>query len=352
MTSNSRPFLSVCIPAYNRAAQLSQLFDSILVQDFDNYEVVVCEDNSPESEKIFEVCQQYIQEVNLPIRFIKNPKTLGYDGNLRRLVDESSGEYCFFVGNDDLVYPGAFAAAARLLTKYPSTGVLLRSYLTFKGDVPGEPSQTYYYFENDAIFPPGRNTIVTFFRRCVVISGLIVHRDSAKAVATDEYDGTLLYQLFLVGNLLKDKPGIYCRHPMAWYRLEGVPDFGNAEAEKAKFKPKEQTAESSVFFMQGMIRIAQDLEKSTSLPVFKGIINDIGNYSYPILAIQSKRSRSEFINYAMNLMALGIKGKYFYVYFLFLMLFGSEYGNVIIGYVKRLLKKTPNLGGVCEGKSV
>jgi glycosyltransferase involved in cell wall biosynthesis len=40
--------LSVCIPAYNRPAELRQLLESIAAQDYPHYEVVICEDASPE----------------------------------------------------------------------------------------------------------------------------------------------------------------------------------------------------------------------------------------------------------------------------------------------------------------
>lgn len=41
------PLLSVCIPAYNRAV-LDELLRSVLSQDFGDFEIVVCEDPSPE----------------------------------------------------------------------------------------------------------------------------------------------------------------------------------------------------------------------------------------------------------------------------------------------------------------
>jgi len=44
--------ISVCIPAYNRAAVLPELLDSILAQDFDDYEIVICDDCSRERDQI------------------------------------------------------------------------------------------------------------------------------------------------------------------------------------------------------------------------------------------------------------------------------------------------------------
>ena len=52
---------SVCIPAYNRANVLPELLESILIQNFRNYELVICEDNSPEREAIRRIVARYVK---------------------------------------------------------------------------------------------------------------------------------------------------------------------------------------------------------------------------------------------------------------------------------------------------
>jgi glycosyltransferase involved in cell wall biosynthesis len=42
------PLISVCIPAYNRAGVLPAVLDSLLSQDFDDFDIVIAEDSSPE----------------------------------------------------------------------------------------------------------------------------------------------------------------------------------------------------------------------------------------------------------------------------------------------------------------
>ena len=51
--------ISVCIPAYNRAAVLPALLESILTQDFSDFELVINEDGSPEREQIRAVVEQF-----------------------------------------------------------------------------------------------------------------------------------------------------------------------------------------------------------------------------------------------------------------------------------------------------
>ena len=53
------PKISVCIPAYSRGSVLSQLLDSILAQDYDNYEIVIGKDHSPKRDQIRHIVEQY-----------------------------------------------------------------------------------------------------------------------------------------------------------------------------------------------------------------------------------------------------------------------------------------------------
>jgi len=46
------PLISVCIPAYNRAGVLLALLDSILKQDFDDFDIVIAEYCSPERQAL------------------------------------------------------------------------------------------------------------------------------------------------------------------------------------------------------------------------------------------------------------------------------------------------------------
>jgi len=42
------------------------------------------------------------------VQYWRNEETLGYDGNLRRLLERARGTHCMYMGDDDLVLPGAF----------------------------------------------------------------------------------------------------------------------------------------------------------------------------------------------------------------------------------------------------
>ena len=80
------PKISVCIPAYNRVEVLPDLLDSVLAQDYDDYEVVIVDDCSPQREEIRAVIERYAAK-SPRIRYFENERNLGYDANNDKYVD-------------------------------------------------------------------------------------------------------------------------------------------------------------------------------------------------------------------------------------------------------------------------
>lgn len=344
-----RPLFSVCIPAYNRPEQLHELLESVLTQDFHDLEIVVCEDGSPEREKIRAVVERFSRGDHR-IKYFENTHNLGYDANLRKLVAKSEGMFCFFMGNDDLVVNGAFKYAAEGLSRNLDIGVVLRSYATFEED-PESLVEKFSYFDSERFFPAGVRTIETFYRRSVVISGLIVDRDVAHGIATDRFDGTLLYQLYLIIGILLKKNGLYLPSPLALYRLGGVPEFGSCDTEE-HHTPGEQTVESTIAFVKGMLRIARESEAIFNIKIYPNIFRDIATYSYPFLRIQAKRSGREYLSFYLRLLKLGFgKSFLFHGYALLLFIFGGPAVDWCIRLIKRVNGATPVLGKVYVGDS-
>lgn len=344
--------ISVCIPAYNRATVLPDLLESIFIQNYSNFEVVINEDCSPERVKIREIVERFSTLYPNRIKYFENEKNLGFDGNLRALIERSEGEYCLFMGNDDLMCPKALDVVSRTIGRHPNIGVYLRSFDAFDGS-PDNIVQTFRYFDEETFFPAGASSITTFYKRSVVIPGVTLHRETAKKFITDKFDGTLLYQIYLVANILCEKNGVFSPEIITWYRNGGTPDFGNSLSEKGKFVPGTRTAESSLTFMQGMLKIAHYVEETRSVDIYKPILRDLSNYSYPILAVQAEKPLRVFFNYYLSLIKLGFGCRIlFHIYFFSILLLGTERMEKTIAWVKKRFGYTPALGGLYSGEKV
>jgi abequosyltransferase len=326
---------------------MSELLDSIASEAPGDWEIVVSEDCSPKQAETAEVVRKFASEHGLlHVRFLSTPMNLGYDGNLRFLIDHAEGRFCVFMGDDDLWCAGALSQLTKATDANPGVGVILRAWQTVSKDT-GDVMDVHRYFPGDRIFKPGPESVAAFFRRSIFISGLAVSTDVARQLSTDKFDGTLLYQLYLVGNLLMAKPGYYLSRITAIRRAGGEHYFGSSASERERFVPRHLTAEHSLNFVRGLFEIAQSLESAHGPEVGRMIRSDIARYSYPLLAIQARTStKASFRRYASELSQLGF-GKYlsFCVYRVSLSVAGFRICDAFIESIKRVLGSTPVMGG-------
>ncbi len=98
------PKLSIIVPVYNAEEYLSQCIDSVLVQTFTDFELILVNDGSTdESEKI---CLSY-KEQDSRIRYVY--KENGGAASARKAgFEHSSGEYLGWVDSDDWIEPEMF----------------------------------------------------------------------------------------------------------------------------------------------------------------------------------------------------------------------------------------------------
>ena len=338
---------SICIPAFNRPRELADLLDSIASEPPGDWEIVISEDCSPKGPEISDLARQFARDHSLlNVRFLTSPANLGYDGNLRFLIDHADGRYCVFMGDDDLWRPGALEKLTKATEANPDVGVILRAWQTISKET-GEVLDVHRYFAGDRIFKPGPETAAAFFRRSVFVSGLAVSTDAARAISTGEFDGTLLYQLHLVGKILMTRPGYYLSQMTAVRRAGGEHYFGSSMSEHERFAPRQLTPEHSLNFVRGLFAIAQSLESAHGPLVGRLIRSDIARYSYPLLAIQARTStRSSFQRYAASLSELGL-GRYwsFHIYRAALSVAGFRICDRTINALKRLFGSTPVMSG-------
>src|SRR3974377_1936518 len=159
------------------------------------------------------------------------------------------------MGNDDLMCAGALNSAAELLKRCPKVGVILRSYAWFDG-VPEKINQTMRYFTEEREFPAGAEAIRVSFRRSGVLSGYIVHRDSACGVATMKFDGTLYYQWRRTANVLAARNAVFPPAVLVLCRAGEPPEFGASGCEKGKYVPGRYTPQRRLNMGDGAWSIA------------------------------------------------------------------------------------------------
>lgn len=90
--------ITVLTPTYNRASLLINLYQSLIKQDFDDFEWVIVDDGSVDATN--DIVDQFIQERQIVITYIKQANG-GKHRALNRGVKEAKGELVLIVDSDD-----------------------------------------------------------------------------------------------------------------------------------------------------------------------------------------------------------------------------------------------------------
>ena len=89
--------ISICIPTFQRVNFLKRLLDSISVQSFKDFEVIVTDD-SPEDD-VRKLSQEY--ENKFSLRYFKNVVPLGTPANWNQAIRHARGEWIKLMHDDD-----------------------------------------------------------------------------------------------------------------------------------------------------------------------------------------------------------------------------------------------------------
>jgi len=125
--SRIRVSVSVVIPAYKASGCIAATLDSVLAQTFSDYEIVVVNDGSPDTEALEQVLQRYL----LHIRYFKQ-ENRGPSSSRNRGIVEARGEYVAFLDADDFWLPEHLASQIAILRSTPSLGLVYSNSLVVR----------------------------------------------------------------------------------------------------------------------------------------------------------------------------------------------------------------------------
>ncbi|MGD9900528.1 MAG: glycosyltransferase, partial [Calditrichaceae bacterium] len=112
-----KPLVSVVIPSYNQGKYIEKAINSVLTQDFDNFELLISDDASPDNS--WEIIQRFEDP---RIRTYRQRKNLGAVGNLVFLIRESRGKYVALLNSDDYWLPGKLDKQVEIMESDPELG--------------------------------------------------------------------------------------------------------------------------------------------------------------------------------------------------------------------------------------
>jgi glycosyltransferase involved in cell wall biosynthesis len=105
--------VSIVIPVYNKAEYISNCLESLLQQDFDDFEIIVVDDGSTDDSG--RICdEKSAQDSRIRVIHTENG---GVTSARRKGVEHAAGEYIMFVDADDSLLTGAITTLYNAITE-------------------------------------------------------------------------------------------------------------------------------------------------------------------------------------------------------------------------------------------
>lgn len=114
------PLISFCLTTYKRGEILKETLHSIQRQNFDDYEVIVSDNDVEESGR------SILLTLNDPrFKYFPNGENLGMKPSFNKSLERSTGEFIVMMADDDPVYFDMLSTLIKLLEQYPGYGMYM-----------------------------------------------------------------------------------------------------------------------------------------------------------------------------------------------------------------------------------
>ena len=189
---NKKSFsFSICVPVYKSSHLIGTMLRSILEQEnFDNFEIIIGDDNPPELKEEIEKTKKVIASFgDSRIKYYKNEKNLGYAINLQNIVSRASRDILFLMAQDDILAKDALRKTHDAFLLDENVGVVTRPYFWFEKDIKKPVRAVLPYDENKtrviSIFD-GKKEFMKIFESVGQLSGLAYRREFLEVPFNDE----------------------------------------------------------------------------------------------------------------------------------------------------------------------
>lgn len=141
---NYCPKFTVIIPVYNVAAYLAKCIDSVLKQEFKQYEVILIDDGSTDESGT--ICDKFAEQDKRIVVIHQKNKGLSAARNIG--IENAKGEYILFLDSDDYWHDSSALNIIYSRLNVSNADILSFNYMKFCDDVFEKP-----YFKQDTNMP-------------------------------------------------------------------------------------------------------------------------------------------------------------------------------------------------------
>ena len=119
MDLTQKPQVSICIPVFNGENFIKDCLNSIILQSYKNFEIIVLDNNSSDN------TLQIVKSYNDPrIKIFLNEKNIGALNNFSKCIELASAEYFVMIPHDDIMKQNFIKEMSNILNKNKEVGIV------------------------------------------------------------------------------------------------------------------------------------------------------------------------------------------------------------------------------------
>ncbi len=302
---------------------------------------MVADDNSPDQEKISEVVSEYelfFQSRGINFIYIKNKENLGYDKNLKVIINAASSNYVMFIGNDDAVDPKCVLEIKSFLNKNRCK-VYSRSFWRFHDRI-DDPFGRSWFFKSDHIFDQSNSAPNLYYRLGAYFGGLVIDREWASSNEIAVFDGTLYYQIYLLACAYYEGGIGYISYPIVGARIEGIPLFGASKSEASNHSPGAYSAKSRAAMWKAIISISDYIDHKYDVNSRPFIIHELKTrMSFHLLETYSRRSLSDLMELYKELNNLHLVNHFVPVFLFLVVAIFRSHSLFFFNFIRKIYQR-------------
>ena len=225
------PFFSVILPTHNRATFIGQAIDSILLQSFTNFELIIIDDGSTDNTK--EVVSAF-NDKRIFYHYQENQeRSIARNNGIKK----AQGQYICFLDSDDYYLPNHLAVLYENIKNHNYPVALFHTYQTYKVNGQEKDMQFYDDYKNSELSETDCRLINNVWLFSPAVQTIAVHKDICSAISFNTY--TIPFECYeYVGNItalytlikIKEKTVIMLTHEnnSTSYNVKYLEDSKNA----------------------------------------------------------------------------------------------------------------------------
>jgi glycosyltransferase involved in cell wall biosynthesis len=190
--------VSLCIPQYNRIPFLLKNLEFIAQQTYPNIEVVISDDAS--TDNTLEEIEKLKSTYKYPLIYFRHQVNIGYDANLRKSLELSTGDYCITLGNDDTI--NKVDDIERIVSFLQANDLPELGFCNYIEDHNRETIITRA--STTQVIGTGDAIALKYYRSFSYVAGIIIRKDVFNQVNTNKVDGSVYVQMYFAARIISN----------------------------------------------------------------------------------------------------------------------------------------------------